>query len=278
MPDSWAKAFLPTIALLYCTGKAETARADCHHHLLECGIAGALAKAVDRAFDLAGAAVQSSQRVGDRQPEIVMAMGREDDLVGAGDAIAQHRDQRAELLRRGIADRVRHVDRGGAGADGRLDHPAEEIVLGTGRVHRRPFDVVGEVARPGHRGNDAVIDLVLAELQLELAMQRRGADEGVNPLALGVGEGLGGPIDVGGTGPGEAADNRFLDDLGNLRNRFEIAVRGDRKAGLDDIDAHLVEELGDLHLLLEGHRCAGRLLAIAQRGVEDDDAILAGIL
>ena len=25
MPDSWAKAFLPTIALLYWTGKAETA-------------------------------------------------------------------------------------------------------------------------------------------------------------------------------------------------------------------------------------------------------------
>ena len=52
--------------------------------------------------------------------------------------------------------------------------------------------------------------------------------------------------------------------------------RGDREAGLDDVDAHGVEEVGDLQLLLEGHGGAGALLAVAQRGVEDEDAVGVG--
>ena len=149
-------------------------------------------------------------------------------------------------------------------------------MLGAGGVHRRPLDVVGMVARPRHRGDDAVIDLLLVELELVLAVERRGADEGVDALPLGMGERLGRPVDVLRAGAGEAADDRALDDLGDLRDGLEIAVGGDRKARLDDVDAHLVEELGDLDLLVERHRGAGRLLAVAQGGVEDDDAFLGG--
>ena len=103
-------------------------------------------------------------------------------------------------------------------------------------------------------------------------MQRRGPDEGVDAPPLGVDERFGGAVDVVGAGAGEAADDRPLDPLGDLGDRLEIAVRGDREAGLDDVDAHLVEELGDLELLLQRHRGAGRLLAVAQRRVENDDA------
>ena len=38
-----------------------------------------------------------------------------------------------------------------------------------------------------------------------------------------------------------------------------------------------VEQLGDLQLLLEGHRRAGALLAVAKRGVEDHDAVLVAL-
>jgi hypothetical protein len=55
------------------------------------------------------------------------------------------------------------------------------------------------------------------------------------------------------------------------------AVGRDRKAGLDDVDAHLVEQLGDFELLLVGHGGAGALLTVAQSGVEDDDAVLLGL-
>ena len=57
----------------------------------------------------------------------------------------------------------------------------------------------------------------------------------------------------------------------------EVAVRGDREARLDDVDAHGVEQFGDFDLLLVGHRGAGALLAVAQRRVEDDDAVLLGL-
>ena len=64
--------------------------------------------------------------------------------------------------------------------------------------------------------------------------------------------------------------------LGDLGDGVEVALGGDREAGLDDVDAHGVEEVGDLQLLLEGHGGAGALLAVAQRGVEDEDAVGVG--
>ena len=60
---------------------------------------------------------------------------------------------------------------------------------------------------------------------------------------------------------------------GDRLHRLEVAGRGDREAGLDDVHAEVVEGVGDLELLGEVHAGAGRLLAVAQRGVEDQDAI-----
>ena len=77
-------------------------------------------------------------------------------------------------------------------------------------------------------------------------------------------------------GARKPADHRVLGALGDLLHGGEIAFGGDRKAGLDDVDAHCVEQLGDFELLLMGHGGAGTLLAVAQGGVEDDDAVLLG--
>ena len=43
------------------------------------------------------------------------------------------------------------------------------------------------------------------------------------------------------------------------------------KAGFDDVDAQIDQRLGDLQLFVEVHAAAGRLLAVAERGVEDRD-------
>src|SRR6185312_4202796 len=51
-----------------------------------------------------------------------------------------------------------------------------------------------------------------------------------------------------------------------------------RKPGLNDIDAHNIQRLGHQQLFLEVHRHARRLLAVAQGGVEDDDAVLGHFL
>ncbi len=75
----------------------------------------------------------------------------------------------------------------------------------------------------------------------------------------------------------EAGHHRVLGALGDLVDGREVALGGDREAGLDDVDAHGVEHLGDFELLLMGHGGAGRLLAVAQGGVEDDDAVRFGL-
>ncbi len=70
---------------------------------------------------------------------------------------------------------------------------------------------------------------------------------------------------------GQAADRRAADRAGDLADRLEVAGRGDREAGFDDVDAQIDQRLRDLQLLVEVHAAAGRLLAVAERGVENDD-------
>src|SRR6266478_5160276 len=52
-------------------------------------------------------------------------------------------------------------------------------------------------------------------------------------------------------------------------DRGKVAVRGNRESGFDDIDSERLEFLRQVHLLLEVHGTARRLLAVAQRRVED---------
>ena len=52
-------------------------------------------------------------------------------------------------------------------------------------------------------------------------------------------------------------------------HRIEIAVRRRRKAGFDDVDAEFFQLARDDHFLFGGHARARRLLAVAQRGVEN---------
>src|SRR6185295_7821219 len=79
------------------------------------------------------------------------------------------------------------------------------------------------------------------------------------------------------TGPCEAANYgrviALTDGLGYRPDAVIIADRRNREAGLEHIDAQLSERLGHADLLVDVHRKAGRLLTIAQRGVEDNDAV-----
>ena len=88
---------------------------------------------------------------------------------------------------------------------------------------------------------------------------------------------LAGAVDVLHAGAGQAGDDGVLRALGDLLHGLEVALRGDRESGLDDVDPHGVEELGDFELLLMRHGGAGALLAVAQGGVEYDDAVLVGL-
>ena len=55
---------------------------------------------------------------------------------------------------------------------------------------------------------------------------------------------------------------------------LEVAVADDREAGLDDIDIEAGKLARDLHFLAQVHGSAGALFAVAQGGVEDQDAVV----
>ncbi len=65
-----------------------------------------------------------------------------------------------------------------------------------------------------------------------------------------------------------------VDLAGDGLDRLEVAGRGDGEAGLDHVHAEFLERVGDLELFGEVHAGAGRLFAVAECGVEDDE--LAG--
>ena len=60
------------------------------------------------------------------------------------------------------------------------------------------------------------------------------------------------------------------------RTASKSPSRGGREAGLDDVDLEPHELAGDLELLGRGEAGARRLLAVAERRVEDADAIRRG--
>ena len=83
---------------------------------------------------------------------------------------------------------------------------------------------------------------------------------------------LDGPLRVAVAAAGERGDrDPALRLLGDPPDRLEVAGRGGREAGLDDVDPETGELAGDLELLGGGQAGAGRLLAVAERRVEDAD-------
>ena len=85
-----------------------------------------------------------------------------------------------------------------------------------------------------------------------------------------------GSIDVRIVAAGQDTDLGAAHRLGDLANRLEVARRGDRESRLDHVHPQIHQRLGDLELFGQVHAGAGRLLAVAERGVEDRDRSWSG--
>ena len=249
---------------------------DQHRDLLQRAVAGALADPVDRALDLTRTGQQPGVGVGDGQAQVVVAVDRQLDLAQRRHQLVQAPEIIRVLLGRGVADRVGDVDHGRALLDRDRADLGGELDVGAGRVHRRELDVLAVGLGQGDRGAGLTLDVLAVGLQLVLDVDVGGRDEGVDARARGVLDRSPGGVDVGLVGAGQAADHRALDAAGDRLDRLEVAGRGDREAGLDHVDAQAGELLGDLDLLRRVQRDSGRLLAVAQCGVEDVDAVCVG--
>ena len=252
-----------------------TARGQQHHDLLERRVARALADAVDRALDLPRPRERARVGVGDRQAEVVVAVRRDDDVLQARDQAVQAGEVGHVLVGCRVADRVGDVDRRRPLLDRGGTDLGRVLELRARGVHRRELDVLDE--RAGVRdGRARLRQHVLAgraELVHDVDVRRR--DERVDPRSLGVAYGSGSSLHIGRLSPRESSDDRAVHLARDRRDGLEVAGRGDREAGLDDVDVQAGELVGDLELLGGVQRDAGRLLAVAQGRVEDPD--VAGV-
>ena len=184
----------------------------------------------------------------------------------------------AHLFRGRIADGVGHVQRPGAGVGGGLQHIGQEFGLGAEGVFGRELDVIEQAGGVFDRPHRRRQHLVGGHLQLGGAVDRAGADEGV-AAAMRLGrrlQGAEGGVDVLFVGARQGAEDRPLDLASHAADAVFVARRGGGEAGLDNVDAQVLQDLGHLHLGLGAHGEAGRLFPVPHRRVEDDDPVGVG--
>jgi hypothetical protein len=243
-----------------------------HDDFFKRGVAGPFADAVDGAFRLAGAGLQSRQGVGGGESQIVVAMHRDDAVLDPRDVREHARDQFAELSRLGIAHRVGHVERGRPGGYGCGEHLVEKIRIGAAGVLGAEFDVGAALASIGDHLEGLGENLLAGHAQLVLEVNVRGRDEGMN-ARMGCGRNrVPRGVDVARIGPAQTRNHRavFSTHLaGHPLDRLEVAGRSRWKTRFDDIHAQTGELMGDFDLGFGVEGGSGRLLAVAQGGVED---------
>ena len=248
-------------------------RPEGHHDLLQGGVAGALAEAVDRDLDLAGAGLDRGERVRRREAQVVVAV--DGDHGAVADPVLDPADERAELGGDRVADGVRDVERRGAGLGHGLVDVEQEVVLGPRGVLGRELDLgvaAQRLAGPLDPADGLATGLVAVDPELVLEVDVAGRDEQVEVRPLRDADRLDGALGVAVLAPRERRDrDPALGLLGDPADRLEVAGRGGREAGLDHVHLEPRELARDLELLRGGQAGAGRLLAVAQGRVEDPD-------
>src|SRR5260370_31455011 len=202
-----------------------------------------------------------------------MAVHREEGLVAAASLADHTPNQLAELRRQAVARGVRDVDDVGAGGDHLLDRFDEVLRVGATRVLRRVLDVVAQRARVGDHLRAAFQHLFARHSELAVDVHVRDREHDVDLRGLRIFDGAPYRVDVLAHGSRQRGDGGAANLARNLAARVEIARGGNRKARFDDVDAKPLELPSDLQLGVGIQVEPRRLLAVAQRGVEDEYAI-----
>src|SRR5690348_16783005 len=151
------------------------ASADRHDDVFGGGVAGALAQAVEAGIYALSAVAEAGEGVGDGEAEVVVAVGGD---VDVGELALDVGDELAELPGQGEANGVAEGDEAHAfGADG-ADDFEDEVVLGAGGVFEGEVYVGGVLAAAGNGGARHLQHFVASLAELDLAVERRGAEIG----------------------------------------------------------------------------------------------------
>ena len=253
------------------------AHAHRHDDFFERRIAGTLTDTVDGAFNLPRAAHDTREAVGHGHAEVVMAVHGQHYRVDAAHVLLEVAEDFAVFLGDRIAHRVRDIDSGGAGSDNRFDHFGQKLEFRTRSVFRRKLDIGAQRPCMPHARHGGFDDFFLRHVQLVLAMDGTGGQKDVDARLGCVLHCLPAEVDVLGIAAGEAGDDRALHFARNGVDGLPVALGSHGKASLDDVHAELRQRPPDPKLLRQRHAAARRLLAVTQRGVEDQDAVCVAV-
>src|SRR5437762_13771294 len=115
--------------------------------------------------------------------------------------------------------------------------------------------------------------LLLRLLQLEFQVDIAGGDERMDSRPARARERLRGAFDVERAAARQGRDLRPWELPAHGLHRLEVAFRSDGETCLQDVHAKIHQLAGHPQLFRYGHAAPGRLVAVAQRGVEDVYAI-----
>ena len=253
------------------------ARAQRHDDFFQRGVAGPFAQPVDGAFHLARAVDHAVERIGHRHAQIVVAVDADGGALDPGHVFAKAANQRAILLRHGIAGGVRDIDHSGPGGDDGGDHLKQVVAIRAPGVFGVELHVVGKLPRQLdgiHRhGQDFALLFgqrfavpFIPELAADVDV--RGADPSMDAGPLTLRQGFAAGLDIGGYRTREGADGGSPDFAADHLHGFEIFGRGVRIAGLDHIHIQLRQLPGDDEFLPASQAGAGGLFSVPQCRVE----------
>src|ERR1035438_7761234 len=83
---------------------------------------------------------------------------------------------------------------------------------------------------------------------------------------------LPGAVDIALAGASQARNNGPPHRGGNTLDGLKITIRGDRKPGLDHVDAQTVQLLSEAEFFLHVHAASRRLFAVPQSSIENSNA------
>ena len=215
-------------------------------------------------------ALYRRQAVRDGEAEVVVAVHGDARLVDVRHVLLDVADELRELLRDRVADGVRDVHRRRAGVDalrsacGRRTR-GRSASRPSARTRRRCS--TSPRARPSSRAISSTRSLSFSSwcMMWMSELERKTWMRGCSACCTA--------SQQASTSPWTARARPAIAEprtcFAICRDGLEVAGRRRREPGLDDVDAQALERAGDLQLLLDVQRDAGRLLAVAQRRIED---------
>src|SRR5260370_1254376 len=105
-------------------------------------------------------------------------------------------------------------------------------------------------------------------------MNVRGGEEDVNTRAGSVFQSFPGTFDIRTAGSRQSSNNGAADDRGDGPYGFKVAIGGNGEPGFDHVGAQTVELMRQPQFFLMVHAAPGRLLSVAQGGIENGDSEL----